>query len=69
MTVSFSVVKILRILSGYSKTVAEDLIKKFSLETVIKLYISLNHNDFKGKLLANELEMDYKNSFEQFALD
>ena len=50
MTVSFSVVKILRILSGYSKTVAEDLIRKFSLETVIKLYISLNHKDFKGKL-------------------
>ena len=48
--VLFSVVKILRILSGHSKTAAEDLTRKFSLETLIKMYLSLNHKDFKGKI-------------------
>ncbi|KAL5251188.1 hypothetical protein ACHWQZ_G016781 [Mnemiopsis leidyi] len=55
---SYTVVKILRILSGHSKTAAEDLTRKFSLETLIKMYLSLNHKDFKGdEVLKCQIEV------------
>ena len=35
-------------LSSHSKIVAEDLLNEYSLDTLIKMYISLNHKEFKG---------------------